>query len=321
MSNSSNVPLAVLRLQSQQRADMESNPFVSDPEWNSYITLGAKELLDKLVSAYDNDYRVATTWSFNTNSAQFYPLPDGTGAFTNDTGGVASKFYKLLGVDLQYSASPSGWISLRNFEFIERNKWAYPNTSVNWNGYSNLRYRLEGNNLFLVPIPMGGQAVRIWYVPAPTSLQLNLVASASVLSNVFSVQDTTHLTPGMNAFVTPTQQNLIVTSVSSNSVVVNGSITFQCFNTPVSFYNDASTFDGIAGWEEYVILYAAIKAKTKQEDPIDSLAAQLLSISQRIDSMVEGRDLGQAFHTSDVLGIQGWGGMGGDSGWGMGGDY
>jgi hypothetical protein len=317
LSTSSNVPLGVLRLQSRRRSDLENNPFISDPEFNDYITQSYKELYDKLVSAYGNDYYVATTYSFNTNNAQFYPLPDGTPSFTNSNGTQAEKFYKLLGVDLQYSASPSGYVSLRRFEFIERNKYAYPNTAVNWNGYSNLRYRLEGDNLFLVPIPMTGQGVRVWYIPAPTNLQFTLVASCSMNSNVFSLSDTTGLTPGMNAYITSIQQTLTVQAVGSTTVQVVGSISVPCNNTPVSFYDDAASFDGIAGWEEYVILSSAIKAKIKQEDDISGLAAQLLSVSNRIDAMSEGRDAGQAQHVSDALGMQSYGGSDGfgSGGW------
>ena len=276
-----------------------------------------KELQDKIVSAYGNDYYFATPYTFFTGNQQFYPLPDGTPQFLNQDGTQAEKFYKLLGVDLQYSSSPTGWVSLRRFEFIERNKYANPNTAVNWNGYSNLRYRIEGNNLYLVPIPQTGQQVRAWYIPAPTSLQYTLVCSCTMNSNVFSLSDTTGLTPGMNAFVTPTSQSLTVQSVSSTSVQVIGSISFPCNNTPISFYDDGASFDGIAGWEEYVIISAAIKAKIKQEDPVDALAGQLLSMSNRIDAMSEGRDAGQAQHVSDVLGLQNYGGMGGfgDGGW------
>ncbi len=321
MSTSSNVPLAVLRLQSKRRADLENNPFVSDPEWNDFITSSYKELYDKLVSAYGNDYYVAIPYAFNTGNSQFYPLPDGTPAFLNQNGAQAEKFYKLLGVDLQYSASPTGYVSLRRFEFIERNRYGTPNTAVNWNGYSNLRYRLEGDNLFLVPNPTTGQGVVAWYVPAPTNLQFTLVCSCSMNASVFNLSDTTGLTPGMNAYLTTTGQNMTVNSVGSTTVNVIGSISAVCNNTPISFYNDAASFDGIAGWEEYVILSSAIKAKVKQEDPVDTLASQLLGVSQRIDAMSEGRDAGQAQHVSDALGMQSYSNDGfGGGGW-MGGDW
>lgn len=297
---------------------MENNPFVTDPELNDYITVAYKELYDRLVAAYGNDYYVATTYSFQTSS-QMNPLPDGTPSFTNDDGTLAQKFYKLLGVDLQYSSSPSGYVSLRRFEFLERNKYAYPNTAVNWNGYSNLRYRIEGDNLYLVPLPMTGQTVRLWYIPAPTNLQYTLICSASINSNVFSLGDTTGLTAGMKVFLTSTEQsNLNILSVGSSSVVVTGSITANCVNTPISFYDDNASFDGIAGWENYVILSAAMKGLMKQDDTesVQLLSAEFQGLISRIDALSEGRDAGQAQHVTDALGIQNYGYDGFGSGFG-----
>lgn len=313
MSTSSNIPLGSLRLQSRRRADLENNPFVSDAEFNDYITASQKELYDKLVSAYGNDYHVATTYSFTTGNAQTYPLPDGTTTYRNSDGGVAQKFYKLLGVDLQYSASPSGYVTLRRFEFIERNKYAYPNTAINWNGYSNLRYRVEGNNLMFIPVPQSGQTARLWYIPAPTSLQFTLICSTTLSSGVVNMSDTYGLTAGMNAYFPSTQQTYQISAVGSTSVLLVGSATASLSNTVISFWDDATTLDGISGWEEYVILSSAIKAKIKQEDDISNLAAQLQGMTDRIASMSEGRDAGQAHHVSDALGAQ-------SMGWGMGGD-
>lgn len=316
MSTSSDIPLGALRLQARRRSDLENNQFVSDAEWNDYITASQKELYDKLVSSYGNDYYVATTYQFQVTSAQSYALPDGTTSFLNADGGKAQKFYKLLGVDLQYSASPSGWVTLRRFEFIERNKYGNPNTAINWNGYSNLRYRIEGNNLLFVPTPMSGQTARIWYIPAPTSLQFTLICSTTLNSGVVNLSDTYGLTPGMNAYIPSTQQNYTISTVASTSVQLVGSATASLSNTVMSFWNDATTLDGISGWEEYVILSSAIKATVKQEGDISSLAAQLESTSNRIDSLSEGRDAGQAQHVSDALGARsmGYGDMGFDGG-------
>jgi hypothetical protein len=70
-----------------------------------------------------------------------------------------------------------------------------------------------------------------------------------------------------------------------------------------TFWTDAVTFDGISGWEEYVIIDAAIKAKIKQEQDISDLKDQRNEMADRIMSMAEGRDAGQAQHVSDVMGI------------------
>lgn len=323
MSTSSDVSLGSLRLQARQRADIENNNFISDAELNNYISQSYKELVDKLISAYGNDYFFATNYQFVLTGSSSYLLPDGTPSFLDANNNQAQKFYKLLGVDLQYSASPTGWVTLRRYEFIDRNKYGFPNTAINWNGYSNLRYRLEGNSLYLVPAPTAGQSARIWYIPAPTSLQFNLPSVVALSGSIASVSDTTGLSIGMNAYSSQyLPANTTILSLSSNSVTLSSNPLGTSRSAILSFWNDSTTFDGISGWEEYVVIDAAIKCKVKSEEDISGLASQLQKISERIDSMAEGRDAGQAQHVSDALGAQslGWAGYGMGA-WGDGGDY
>lgn len=313
MSTSSLVALGSLRLQAQQRSDMVNNPAISTQEWNSYITNSYKDLYDILVGAYGNDYYVATTYQFSTSS-QFVPLPDGSPAFQDSTGSTSAKFYKLLGVDLQYSASPSGWVSLQRFEFIERNKYAYPNVNVNWNGYTNLRYRIEGNNLYLVPLPQTGQTARIWYIPAPTNLQFMLPCTTTIATPTLGLQDTTGLSAGMNIAGDFIQSNTTILSLSSTSMTMSSNALATSASTLNSFWNDSTLMEGISGWDEYVIVDAAIKAQIKQENDIQALLIQRNEVKMRIEAMAEGRDAGQAQHVSDVLGTMGDGGFGGNDG-------
>lgn len=317
MSTSSLVSLGSLRLQAQQRSDMENNNAVSVPEWNTYATGSYKELYDLLVSCYGNDYYVATTYQFQlTGGAQQYALPDGTSSFLNTSGGVAQKFYKLLGVDLQYSASPTGYVSLPRFEFIERNRYAYSNTATNFNGYTNLKYRIEGNNLFFIPIPTSGQTCQVWYVPAPTSLQFTLSTGTTVGSTTITLSDTTGLTSGMNVSGAGIQPNTTLSSVGSTSAVLSLPATATYVSSILSYWNDATTLEGISGWEDYVILDMAIKAQIKQENDFSGLAAQKAEMRVRIEAMAESRDIGQPMRTSDTMAISGDG-----FGWGNGGTY
>lgn len=321
------VSLGYLRLQSQQRADLENNPSVSDSEWNGYISSSYKELYDKLVAAYGNDYYVANPYQFSLTGAQFYPLPDGSNTYLDQDGNPLPAFYKLLGVDLQYSGSPTGWVSLKRFEFIERNKYAYPNTTVNINGYTNLKYRITANNLFLIPTPATSQAARAWYVPEPTSLQFAPTCQVTAGNTTITASDVTALVAGMNCFGPvgiPDATTVVSVNQITNEVVLSASPTSSLANATLLFWIDSTLIDGIAGWEEYVIIDAAIKANIKTESPIDGLAAQLQKMSMRIDSMSEGRDIGQAQHVSDALSLNGYGSDddggggfgGGGSGWG-----
>lgn len=320
MSTSSQVSLGALRLQAQQRSDMVNNNSVTIPEWNQYLSQSYKELYDILISAYGNEYYIANTYQFLTTSLQQYPLPDGTSSFTDTTGSTASKFYKLLGVDLQYSASPTGFVTLRRFEFIERNKYAYPNTTTNWNGYTNLRYRVQGNGLYFVPLPTTGQTVQVWYAPAPTSLQYLLPCVTTLNTRTITLTDTTGLVPGMNVYGNGIQANATLSSVGSTSVIVSSSVTATYSSSILSFWNDSTVMEGISGWEEYVIVDASIKVQIKQEADYTGLAQQKLGLKTRIEAMAEGRDIGQAQHVSDALGAANYG-NGGFGGAGDGGDW
>jgi hypothetical protein len=64
---------------------------------------------------------------------------------------------------------PNSFVTLRGFNFIQKNLWNYPNQYTMY-GITNLRYRLNGNNLMIVPQTQGGQTIRVWYVPRPNQL-------------------------------------------------------------------------------------------------------------------------------------------------------
>jgi len=155
--------LGNMRLESQQRSDLLNSGNVTTQEWNSMIAQSYKELYDILVQKFGNDYFVQVPYSYTTTGtidpvyqANVYPLP-------ND-------FYKLLRCEVALNPQdPNSWITLRKFEAIQANLWNYPNVYTFY-GITNLRYRLWGSNLQIVPISQGGQTLRIWYVPRPNQL-------------------------------------------------------------------------------------------------------------------------------------------------------
>lgn len=141
--------LADIRTAAQQRADMVNSSFIATAEWATFINGSYYELYDLLIQKYGDDYFVSQGNATTSGSTQMISLP--------------SDFYKLCGVDLQVSA-PDWWVTLRPFEFAERNRFALRNYQ-SFYGLSNLRYHLQGGNLMLTPQPAGGQALRIWYIP------------------------------------------------------------------------------------------------------------------------------------------------------------
>src|SRR5271165_3188869 len=174
MAETGTMTLSDLMIATRQRADQlpsgyvpsTSNIyFVSDPELISYINQSYFELYDLLVQKYGNDYFVAPALSFSTDGQSFlYPLPDGT-LYSG-----APAFYKVLGLDL--NLNPIGndsFITIPPFMFAERNRYSVPNMQAFY-GLTNLRYRLQANNVWFTPTPAAGQVIRMWYVPRLTQL-------------------------------------------------------------------------------------------------------------------------------------------------------
>ena len=83
---------------------------------------------------------------------------------------------------------------------------------------------------------------------------------------------------------------------------------------------DGNSADGISGWDEYIIVDAAIKALQKEESDVSVLMAQKQALIARIEAAGENRDQGAPQTVSDVSGGP-WGrfGDGGPGGFGWGG--
>lgn len=135
---------------------MVSSLFVTDAEFNTYINESYQELYDLIIQAYGADYCVTLSSAFTTDG-------------TNSTYALATDFYKLLGVDLQIVNSPNGYVTLKPFNFADRNQFSQPNFQAIL-GITNLRYRLQGSNLWLMPLPAAGQTLRYYYIPRLTLL-------------------------------------------------------------------------------------------------------------------------------------------------------
>lgn len=317
MGTSNQISLGSLRLQSKQRADLENNPAVSDSEWNSYITNSRKELYDVLLSAYDNNYNVAPFYNFilpSTGVPLSVNLPDGTSLYQDANLNTLPAFYKALRVDIQaagYSSNATGgWVTLQRFNTVEENKYAYQNTVTNANyyGYTNLRYQIRGDTIVFTSPPTQGQFGRLLYSGVPNSLQYQVPCGTTISSTTVTLSDTNGITVGMQAACTDViSENTTVLSVGSTSLRLSMPANLTKSSAIISFWSDATLIDGVSGWEEMIIVDAAIKANIKQEEDIEPLISQKNAILQRIQAMAEARDIGQAFHVSDVLGRNGYG--------------
>lgn len=173
-TTSGEASLGQLRLNAQQRADRVNSDFVTLTEWNSYLNQSLFELYDLLIDQYGEEYFVAASPArFYTNGGSVsYPLPNGVLTFLdqNNQPWTPPPFYKLIGVDLGLQNSNNGFVTVNKFNFIDRNKYFYPNTASTIYGVFNVQYRLVGNTIQLIPAPSANQPIQMWFIPRMTML-------------------------------------------------------------------------------------------------------------------------------------------------------
>jgi hypothetical protein len=295
------VTLGDIRLQAQQRADRVNSNFVTTTEWNAYISSSAKELYDLLITTYGSDYYVAPPYQFvTTGLVNTYTLPDGLTTTSVDTGLVAAPLYKLIGVDLQAFNTNNDWCTLHRFEFTDRNKYSRA-ISYNFRGYQNLKYKIVGNNLWFQAPPQAGQIIQLWYIPKSPNLQTTVTGTTTASTSVVQVSDTSALAVGQSVQVLGVSTSTyLISTISQNtsftltgySAATTGATQFQC-------WSDTTSFEGISGWEEYVILDAAIKALLKEESDANALMSQKAAMLRRIEESAPNRDAAEAPTVSD----------------------
>lgn len=329
MANTGLIQLGAVRTQAQQRSDQLNSGFITAVEWNSMITASYKELFDLLITSYGDDYMIANPYRFSTSSGvTLYPLPDGSTTTDSVSGLVAVPLYKLVGVDLMVTTAPDSRITLKRFEFTERNNYQQAAQTSYVGGATPIRYRILGANLQFAPTPLGGQNMQLWYIPKPTNLQPIVVGSATSASAVVTVSDTTQLAVGMTVTdmvvpqggtqVVPTGTT-IVSIASGVSFTMSAVALASAPNYLFAAYSDATTFDGISGWEEYVVLDAAIKGVVKEESDPSALMAEKEAMRQRIMATAMGRDASLPSRVSDTQSIDYWNGTFGGFGYDYGG--
>lgn len=217
------VTLLELKNRSRKRANQENSNFVGPEEHLSYINEAAQELYDLLVSAYGENYKEASA-TFSTVQGQT------DYAFAT----IAPDYYKLMGVDIIFSATDRR--TLKRFDHRDRNKFR---NAVQWQfgGQTNIRYRQKGDYLSFMGPPQGVYSMELLYVPAMTKLEVN-----------------------------------------------------------------TDTFDGINGWERYIVAKVAKKMKDKQEDDTSALEREIMMDKKELEGMAADRDIGEEVQAIDVRG-------------------
>ena len=77
---------------------------------------------------------------------------------------------------------------------------------------------------------------------------------------------------------------------SESAPVAGYTVTLRYTPAPQRMVAPGDTFDGIAGWEEWIVLDAAIKALAKEESDVSVLMAQRADIEREIVGMAPNRE-------------------------------
>jgi hypothetical protein len=161
--------LGAIRLLAQQRADMVNSSFVTPAEWLTYINGSWARLYGLITETFGADYYAPERFQFQTSgTSDTYPLPDGSARYTAPDGSTAKAFFKLLGVEVQATGTPTGWVSLKPFRMAERNQAGVPGVPAR-----RPKYRLAKSSLWLRPLPMGGLTLQVLYAPRYAALVLD----------------------------------------------------------------------------------------------------------------------------------------------------
>lgn len=99
----------------------------------------------------------------------------------------------------------------------------------------------------------------------------------------------------------------------------NQSIQLWYVPRPLTLLADSDILDAISGWDEVIVVDAAIKALAKEESDVTVLMAQKDRLIKRIEAAASNRDAGMPETVTDIRRMNGFaGGLGGwsDDSWG-----
>lgn len=304
MIESGVVTLLDLMTRVRQESDMVNSNFVTDPELVNFISGSYKDLYNLILGAYGEDYYAAIPVKFTTAGNQDkYDLPNGSNSFTDNDGNPVTPppFYKLLGVDYQLSPNnPQGYITLKPFPFSERNRFAIPNFASFW-GFTNVRYRLLGNQIWFTPIPVSGQTIRLYYAPRPSNLINTIIGSTVADSVTVTVTDVSTPQVGMSVFGEGIPSGTTITAIGVSTITLSQAAQGTLSNIPLQMFDYNTPIDGVAGWEEYIVIDAAIKCKDKEESDVTVLAARKVEKKKEIEGISANRDTGAPARVADVM--------------------
>lgn len=145
----------------------------TDAQWNALGAPGSPTPGMSFVALTSQNIPGTGTVNISiTGNSSSFPLPDGVSTFTDAAGNtlVPPPIYKLAGVDLGLNNAPNGFVTVSRYNFIDRNRYVFPNTASTIYGVFGLQYRFLNYTIRFIPQPSSQQPIGIWYIPRRTQL-------------------------------------------------------------------------------------------------------------------------------------------------------
>ena len=309
----------------RRRCNMERmdavNGFIPDAEVVRYLQTGLQKVHALMVEAYGMDYFYAE-----------YPVTVTGGIAGSEGSDVAlpADFFKLLGVDLTLTQSQT--VSLKPYQRFQRNMYrAAP--YITWYGIV-YRYRLSGNFIRFIPQAQSSIPITLLYVPLLGKMDV-YPTPAAVAANgtstypTFGSVGTSTINAAKHGFVQnqPVRLTPIGSGVLDNAfrsdvdyyVIIPGTSPLDSLQLSATYLKPQDTavpivlaggstgnfqidacFDGVAGWEEFAVLMAAIRCMQKEESDPSELRTEMMEMHQTLTNMAEDRDASFATKVQDT---------------------
>lgn len=303
-----------LRAEVRQRADMVNSGFVSDWEVDRAVSQSWAQLYEQMCSSGEDYYLKYV--DISATSGGFYdfdPLNNSV------SGQKATDVYQVRGVDAVYSDNCT--VNLPRFNWEERNIYAATPALTPY--YPITAYRVMQNpvtqrdSIQLIPDNSNGISyLRVWYYPSarPVGYTATVTNGGSGLTNgtYYEVPVNGGSGTGMTATVVIAGgaiTSVVITDYMSGYTVPSWAFGF----TPNSVYSGfppgyqtsvgtitVDSLDGRNGWEEWVVVDAAIKLLAKEESDTSQLERESARLWARIMAALQNRDAGQGKRITDV---------------------
>jgi hypothetical protein len=264
-------------------ADEEAFQRIVPAELVDYISASYCELYEILVKSGLPYFESAATFvTDGTNGT--YPLP--------------SDFFGALKVSWQQNSLQ--WIGVG--ELMVQEIDLFPVKS-----FRALGYRIVGPNIAFYPIPQASQTYRLIYAPAPADLAQPTTGTTTSIAISGS---TVTLTAATGVFHPGMVGSVVTISGASNSgnngsFIITAATSTTCVFTNASGVNEGAgaawsvndaIIDGVAGWDELLVVDGAIKCYLKEESDTGPLEQRKAYLLARIQEAAEERAMASSRH-------------------------